>query len=44
MAAILDAMDISTIATAVGALLVSGVGVRLLYAGYKFVKKTLGTV
>ena len=44
MASILSAMDISTIATAVTAFLVAGVGVRLLYAGYKFVKKSLGTV
>lgn len=44
MADILTAMNISTIATAVTALLVSGVGIRLLYAGYKFVKKSLVTV
>jgi len=44
MADILAAMDITTVATAVGAFLVAGVGIRLLYAGYKFIKKSLGTV
>jgi len=42
MEAILGAASIDTVATAIGALLVAGVGVRLLFVGYKFVKGALG--
>lgn len=43
MEAIMTAANLSGVATAIGALLVTGVGIRILYAGYRFVKKALGT-
>jgi len=42
MTALLAAANIGPVATAIGALLVAGVGVRLLFVGYKFVKGALG--
>lgn len=42
MEAILAAVDIGTVAVALGAVLVAGVGIRLLFVAYKFVKKAMG--
>jgi hypothetical protein len=44
MAAIFTAVDISSIATAVGLLFVGGIGIRLLYKGYGLAKAALGRV
>lgn len=42
IADVIDAVDLAGIETAIVALFVTAVGIRLVYTGYKFVKSALG--
>lgn len=42
MAALFTAVDVSTLSGNVSTLLISFIGVNLLFLGYRYVKKTMG--